>query len=135
MDAEALRDRIGFSWKSRSDGWWLEAPEIDIRAAAQTAAEVGARLVTITARRGREGACRLAYHFDLGGTLLTTVVIAQSSAPSIVDVYPGADWVEREIHDYFGIRFVGRETLLPLVTREGDPPVFGTSAANMASGA
>ena len=41
--------------------------------------------------------------------------------PSITDLVPGADWAEREIHDYYGLTFTGRTDTRPLVLREGDP--------------
>jgi NADH:ubiquinone oxidoreductase subunit C len=41
---------------------------------------------------------------------------------SIAGIWPAADWIERDIHDYYGIRFSGRETLTPLILRNGDPP-------------
>lgn len=39
---------------------------------------------------------------------------------SVVDVYPGADWHERETHEMFGIAFTGHAGLRPLLL----PPEF-----------
>ena len=38
--------------------------------------------------------------------------------PSIARIYPGADWHERETHDFFGIRFQGHANLAPLLLPE-----------------
>lgn len=47
------------------------------------------------------------------------------SVPSIVDIYSGADWLERECYDMFGIRFEGHPDLRRLLMwetyREGYP--------------
>ena len=40
------------------------------------------------------------------------------SVPSIRDVFPGADWHERETHEMFGIRFEGHPNLTPLLLPE-----------------
>ena len=45
--------------------------------------------------------------------------------PSIIDIYTGADWLERECYDMFGIRFEGHPDLRRLLMweqyREGHP--------------
>lgn len=45
--------------------------------------------------------------------------------PSIIDIYAGADWLERECYDMFGIRFEGHPDLRRLLMweqyREGHP--------------
>jgi NADH:ubiquinone oxidoreductase subunit C len=41
--------------------------------------------------------------------------------PTIADLCPAADWVERETHEYFSVEFTGRESTKPLMTRAGDP--------------
>jgi NADH-quinone oxidoreductase subunit C len=38
--------------------------------------------------------------------------------PSIRSVFPGADWHERETHDFFGIRFLGHPNLTPFLLPE-----------------
>jgi len=40
-------------------------------------------------------------------------------APSIVSLYKGATYQEREIHDLMGINFIGHPSLKPLVLWEG----------------
>jgi NADH:ubiquinone oxidoreductase subunit C len=40
--------------------------------------------------------------------------------PSIVDIYPGADWAEREAREYYAVTFEGRVSTPPLMLREGD---------------
>ncbi|MGC5019727.1 NADH-quinone oxidoreductase subunit C [Micromonospora sp. DT47] len=55
------------------------------------------------------------------GVLLRTRVPRESpTVPSVVDVYPGAAWHERETHEMFGVDFAGHEGLLPLLL----PPEF-----------
>jgi NADH-quinone oxidoreductase subunit C len=38
--------------------------------------------------------------------------------PTIAPVFPGANWHERETHDFFGIRFVGHPDLTPFLLPE-----------------
>jgi NADH-quinone oxidoreductase subunit C len=38
--------------------------------------------------------------------------------PSIQGVFPGANWHERETHDFFGIKFLGHPDLTPLLLPE-----------------
>jgi len=38
--------------------------------------------------------------------------------PSIHDIYPGANWHEREAHDFFGLVFTGHPDLSPLILPE-----------------
>ena len=37
---------------------------------------------------------------------------------TISSVFPGANWHERETHDFFGIRFLGHPNLAPLLLPE-----------------
>jgi NADH-quinone oxidoreductase subunit C len=38
--------------------------------------------------------------------------------PSIASIFPGANWHERETHEFFGIRFQGHPNLTPLLLPE-----------------
>ncbi|MFM7248425.1 MAG: NADH-quinone oxidoreductase subunit C [Planctomycetaceae bacterium] len=42
----------------------------------------------------------------------------QPAVPSVVDIWPGAEWLEREVWDMFGIRFEGHPDLRRLVMPE-----------------
>jgi NADH-quinone oxidoreductase subunit C len=42
-----------------------------------------------------------------------TAAARRPSCPSITDVYRGADWMERETWDMFGIEFPGHPGLAP----------------------
>jgi hypothetical protein len=123
MDIEALAAQVhtAHRWMTRGDGWWLEDADLDVDAMTRAMIAAQARLATITAIPDAEGECRLAYHWDWEGQLLTFVTLTHAqSIPSIAPRCPAADWIEREIHDYFAIVFSGREGLPPLVLREGD---------------
>lgn len=42
-----------------------------------------------------------------------------AKTPSVIPVYRGADWYEREGHDLFGLMFEGHPNLKPLLLYEG----------------
>lgn len=46
----------------------------------------------------------------------TAVARGAPELASLVDVYPGAAWHEREVHEMFGVVFVGNPDLSPLLT-------------------
>ena len=43
---------------------------------------------------------------------------AEPELPTISPVFPGANWHERETHDFFGIRFLGHPNLEPFLLPE-----------------
>jgi hypothetical protein len=119
-------------WTVEGSVWWLKRGEHDraesVREVANAMNAVGGRFITITAYQlpGTEG-FRLEYHWDLEGRLLgftfTTAGNTGESAKieSIWDLCEAVDWIEREVHEGFGIDFTGRE-YEPLLLREGDTP-------------
>ena len=124
MDLEEIRERFGNRevWVNKSQAWWLESLSLDMEKMARLLVDAGARLVTITASRASEGKFRMIYHWDIEGQLLNFVTIThQTTLPSITNICPVADWIEREIHDYFAVNFSGRE-VSTLVLSEQDPP-------------
>jgi NADH-quinone oxidoreductase subunit C len=48
----------------------------------------------------------------------TRVPRAAPELPTISGVFPGANWHERETHDFFGIRFTGHPNLTPFLLPE-----------------
>ena len=124
MDLEEIRERLGNGkvWVNKSEARWLENPNLDVEKMARLMVETGARLVTVTASRTQGDEFHMIYHWDLQGQLLNFVTIThQAVLPSIASICPAADWIEREIHDYFAVNFSGRE-LPTLVLSEQDPP-------------
>jgi NADH-quinone oxidoreductase subunit C len=55
-----------------------------------------------------------------GVLLRTRVPRLAAEVPSVVDLFPGAAWHERETHEMFGIGFAGHADLRPLLL----PPEF-----------
>jgi NADH-quinone oxidoreductase subunit C len=51
-------------------------------------------------------------------TLRTRIPRGTPELPTISAVYPGANWHERETHDFFGIVFTGHPNLTPLLLPE-----------------
>jgi hypothetical protein len=83
---------------------------------------INARFVTITAIENAEGELRLDYQWDIDGRLVSyTTTTVNKHIDAITDLTPAADWVEREIHEYFAVEFIGRVNTKPLMTRAGDP--------------
>ncbi|MBC8208331.1 MAG: NADH-quinone oxidoreductase subunit C [Desulfobulbaceae bacterium] len=59
------------------------------------------------------------YDFDLCRVVIRTRVDrAISEVPTITGIYSGANWHERETHDFFGIKFTGHPHLVPLLLPE-----------------
>lgn len=48
----------------------------------------------------------------------TRIPRAEPELPSIANVYPGANWHEREAYDFFGIRFLGHPDLTRILLPE-----------------
>jgi NADH:ubiquinone oxidoreductase subunit C len=70
------------------------------------------RLITISALDSR-GCYHLLYHFDVDGIKTFKVLIPEKRPmiQSIIDIFPSAEFYEREIHDFFDIEFKGNPRL------------------------
>ena len=58
-----------------------------------------------------------------GSQVLVTTTVSRDSAavPSLVGVFAGADWYEREAYEMFGVTFEGHPGLTPLLLADGSP--------------
>ena len=116
--------QLGLSetWEASYGSHWLSGDQLDVRAMAQLMLSRCGRFITIAGMELPDsGGLRLDYHWDLDGALLTFVVTPQeNSVPSIHDLCPAADWIEREVHEYLAITFSGRDCP-PLLLRAGEP--------------
>jgi len=71
----------------------------------------------------KEGQIEVVYDFNLWQKLCRVVIRtrtdrAKPEVPTISDIYSGANWHERETHDFFGVVFTGHPDLSPLLLPE-----------------
>jgi NADH:ubiquinone oxidoreductase subunit C len=120
---QAIPGELGLAetWKEKNGSRWLCSDSLDIRQMTKSMLSRGARFITITAMElPEDGRFRLDYHWDLDGELLSfTVKPKEKTVPSIYDLCPAADWVEREVHEFLALDFAGRE-YEPLLLRAGE---------------
>jgi len=110
--AESAFDRTGKTWSV-----FVESD--DIIAAAQRLYEQEFFLEDISAIDTREGLVAVYHvdHFISPGRVALHVIVPHEAPviPSISNIFSGAQWHERECHDFFGIRFAGHPDLRPLL--------------------
>jgi NADH-quinone oxidoreductase subunit C len=98
--------------------------------AARAIKEMGGRLCTISCVE-RFSLFELIYHFSLDRegvmvNLRTTVKKTDPEVDSVTPIIRGAAFIEREIHDLFGVKFKGHPSLKRLILSEqwkGNPPL------------
>jgi hypothetical protein len=123
FDAALLELRAEDGWEQKNGAWWIASETLDPRAMTQFMLPQNARLMTIMAMGLKGGETRLDYHWDLKGVILTfSTVTHENKAVSITDLCVAADWVEREIYEYFAVEFTGRDNTKPLMLRPGLTP-------------
>jgi len=123
------------TWTEEGGVFWHNDPGLNVREVAKAMNAVGARFITITAYQlPKDEGFRLEYHWDLAGRLLGFVFalpgnsVESGKVESIYDLCEAVDWIEREVHEGFGIDFKGRE-YEPLLLRTGDLPGVNTRDA------
>ena len=108
-------------YTAKNGVYWFNYDGLNVRELARAMNAVQARFVTITAYQlPKDEGFRLEYHFDLAGRLLGfTFNLTGNSIESIFDLCEAVDWIEREVHEGFGIEFIGR-AYEPLLLKPGD---------------
>ncbi len=110
---EALKARLG----AKDFPLGIEvAPETLLEAARALRDAHGYRYYVLATATCREKSFEVVHgvrNLDTGDTLFlkTTVLEEAAEVDSLVPLYPGADWYEREIYDLFGIVFRGHPDL------------------------
>lgn len=94
----------------------LVAPD-QVREAAKLCRAKGYHIEDVSVSEVSEGTLVLYHydHFDTPGRICCMAVSGENTIDSISDIYPGADWHERECCDFFGTVFTGHKNLLPLL--------------------
>ena len=69
-----------------------------------------------------EDTFELVYHFNCyepGSRVVVRMLCGHDQVPpSICDIFRGAVWLEREVHEFFGIKFSGNADMRPLLLPE-----------------
>ena len=116
-DAPLKRDETGLTGAL----WSIDVPISGIRDAAKAFGSAGFFLESITAL-DFEDTFELVYHFNRyepKSRLVVRVLCGHDQVPaSICDIFRGAGWLEREVHDFFGISFSGNTDLRALLLPE-----------------
>ncbi|MFN2366123.1 MAG: NADH-quinone oxidoreductase subunit C [Desulfurivibrionaceae bacterium] len=129
VDAAELLDRLGFFLEAVTGVDWLgktpvgnQPDTVSVNEQAPEAAEAGAA--------GEPGSdappdkMEVVYDYNRTAGELCRVVVrcrldrAKPELPTVSRLIPGADWHERETHDFFGIVFTGHHDLSPLLLPE-----------------
>ena len=102
--------------EERRDGLWILAPQLDVEAMAREMAAIGCRLVTMTGLAQKNGETTIIYHYVRGHEVINFKTVTRNGAiPSLAPMLRPASWIEREIHDFFAVNFVGHPNLVPLL--------------------
>jgi len=113
----------------------MRAPLLDIAAMADTMHQFGARLGTMTGCALQSHETAVIYHYILGSAAVNIRTESRDrSLPSIAAVTRAADWIEREIHDLFGVDFVGHPNLARLIRPPQVPQGFFRTPRSAAEG-
>jgi len=133
---EALGQRIVSALAGAATGHAIAFNQLTIDVAAEKIVDVvrflrddpGCRFVNFTDVTavdfpGREKRFDVVYHL-LSPTLNTRLRLRAAAGettqvPSIIEVYPGADWFERECYDLYGVIFTGHPDMRRLLTDYG----------------
>lgn len=92
----------------RADGFWMDAPNLDVISAAGLMLEHEARLSTITAFALDDGETQIIYHYAAGRIPYNLCARTHgNNLASITPLIPAADWPEREIADLFAVTLTG----------------------------
>lgn len=119
---ERLHALPGVTQLSHHNGaWWASGPALDVAAMADLMHAMGIRMGTITAvPLGPQGETRVLYHWLATAQFVNFETVTREGAlPSLANSVRAAAWAEREIHDLFGVTFVGHPNPAPLLKPDG----------------
>lgn len=84
--------------------------------------EEGGRLLSISASPAEEGETQLNYFFDLEDKLQVLAALTRDGdMDSLYSLFPSADFMEREIYELYGVKFMGHPNLIKAATTRKPP--------------
>ncbi|MGO8917391.1 MAG: NADH-quinone oxidoreductase subunit C [Stellaceae bacterium] len=106
--------------EERGDGLWISAPQLDVEAMAREMKALGYRLVTMTGLAREHGETTIIYHYARRHQYVSFRTSTRGGAiPSLTPMLRMTSWIEREIHDFFAVEFIGHPNLIPLLRPPG----------------
>jgi len=113
------------SVSQRHQGIWMEAPALDVLAMARLMSEQRFRLATMTGIALENKETEILYHYIRNRESITFKTRTRgNSIASIAPVTRSANWIEREIHDFFEVEFKGHPDLRRLLLPPGLAPGY-----------
>ena len=104
----------------RGGSLWISAPQLDVEAIAREMKALGYRLITMTGRARDDGETTIIYHYAQRDQYVSFTTSTRGGAiQSITPTLRMASWIEREIHDFFAVQFIGHPNLIPLLRPPG----------------
>jgi NADH-quinone oxidoreductase subunit C len=89
---------------------------LDVEAMARAMQALGCRLVTMTGLAREDGETTIIYHYARRHETINFKTSTRGGAiPSLAPMVRPASWIEREIHDFFAVVFIGHPNLAPLL--------------------
>ncbi len=115
---ELKKNNIKINTKSSSSigkkDFYIETSQID--KTIDLFKEEKARLITITAYSNKDEDFFIYYHFDVKNSVFTIKIkLKKIKTNSIINKFPAACWIEKEIHEMYGIKFKGHKKLKKLL--------------------
>jgi NADH:ubiquinone oxidoreductase subunit C len=99
---------------------WISAPQLDVTAMARDMKAMAYRLITMTGQAGEGGETAIIYHYARREQYVSFKTLTRGGAiASVTPTLRMASWVEREIHDFFAVDFIGHPNLIPLLRSPG----------------
>ena len=99
---------------------WISALQLDVEAMAREMKALGYRLITMTGRAREDGETTIIYHYAQREQYVSFTTSTRGGAiRSITPTLRMASWIEREIHDFFAVQFIGHPNLIPLLRPPG----------------
>lgn len=92
----------------QKDGYWMNAPQLDVLEMARLMKKLEARFSTMTGAMLPGNETAVMYHYCLGEDIFNFKASTNGNhIASIASILPAADWIEREIQDLFNVTFDG----------------------------